>query len=60
MILEELERVASARGPERAGCAPTFGYGSVCGDIGWDAVPVEEIDLDASVVPQHYEQRDCF
>lgn len=56
MLLEELEWVASACGPERAGCAPTFGDWSICGDIGWDAVPVEEIDLDTSVVPQHYER----
>jgi len=53
MVLEELERVAGARGPERAGSAPTFGYGSVCGDIGRDAVPGEEPDLDATFIPQH-------
>ena len=51
MILEKLERVAGARGPERAGRAPRRGYGSICCDIGRDVVPGEEPDLDATVVP---------
>jgi hypothetical protein len=53
MVLEELERIAGTRGPERAGSAPTLGYGSICGDIGRDVVPGKEPDLDASAVPQH-------
>jgi hypothetical protein len=53
VVLEELEWVASARWPERAGCPPSIGYRRRGGDIRRDALPGEEPDGDARVVPKH-------
>lgn len=53
MVLEELERVAAARRPERTGCPPSFRHRRRGGDIGRDVSSREEIDGDTRVVPKH-------
>ena len=53
MILEELERIAAARGPERARRPPVIRNRRPGGDIGRDVLPREERDGDTRVVPKH-------
>jgi len=55
MILEELERIAAARGPERARRPPVIRNRRSGGDIGRDILPGEEPDRDTQVVPKHRE-----
>jgi len=53
LVLEDLERVASILGPERAGRPPICGNRRRRGDIGRDVLPGEEPDGDTRVVPKH-------
>ena len=53
VVLEELERTASAGGPERAGYTPTARNRSGGGYIGRDAFPVKEPDGYTRIVPKH-------
>jgi len=53
LVLEDLERIASILGPERAGRPPICGNRRRGGDIGRDVLPGEEPDGDTRVVPKH-------
>ena len=53
VVLEELERIASAGGQERAGLPPTIRNRGRCGDIGRDALPVKKPDGYTRIVPKH-------
>lgn len=53
MVLEELERVATARRPEPTGCPPPSRHRRRGRDIGRDLVPREEPDGDTRIVPKH-------
>lgn len=53
VVLEELERIASAGRPERGGCIPTFRNGSRVGDIGRNIIPIKEPDGYPRIVPKH-------
>ena len=53
LVLEDLERIAGVRGPERAGRPPIRGNRRRSGDVGRNALPGEEPDGDARVVPKH-------
>jgi len=53
VVLEELERIAVGSRPECAGRAPITRNGSLSGDVGWDVLPIKEINGDTRVVPKH-------
>jgi hypothetical protein len=53
VVLEELERIASAGRPERGGCIPTFRNGSRVGDIGRNIIPIKEPYGYPRIVPKH-------